>query len=459
MNGSPAPPPGAGSGGGDAPVFPELLGLALPVIIQTLLLNVTLVVDRVLIGRLGADALGGIDLAFRIVFFLMVILTALAAGASVLAAQARGAGNEATLRAITTSTAQFSIVFGGILGLALGAWPGPILDLLGAPPGAREEAMRFLRVLAPAGPALVWANLAGGILRALKDTKGPLIIAVASGVLNTALNFAWIFGMEASGWSFPALGTAGAALAMAVSQAASALLLAARVRGATGIGRRDLGMFAPAWFRRLALLGIPITLDVLAWQAGQMVFTRIVAGLGSTAVAARAILEIFFTQSFILVAGFSAATVTLCGQALGREDFARARRIARVGLLSTASTMIAGVIILGLAHAWILDLFAVPAAVRADAVGLVALFILLHPWSVPNGVVPFVLRSGGDTTAIVAITGATMALIGLPLAWFLAYPMQGGVLGAYAGFAIHDAVKGQVFLARLRMGRWQRKLI
>ncbi len=439
--------------------FRELLRLAIPVIVQTLLMNITLVVDRVMIGRLGPDALGGIDLAFRIVFFLLVVLTALAAGAAVLVAQARGAGQEDTLHQVTAATAQFSLVMGLALAALLGLAPGLLLDLLGAPEGAREEAIRFLCLLAPAGPAIVWANLAGGILRSLKDTRGPLVIGVFVGVLNTALNFAWIFGSSLGPFAIPPLGSAGAALAITVSQAASAMLFAARIRAATRIRAHHLATITPSWFRRLAVLGIPITLDVMAWQAGQMVFTRIVAGLGSSAVASRAILEIFFTQSYILVSGFSAATVTLAGHALGREDFAGARAVARVGLRTATVTMTLSVLVLGALHPWLLDLFAIPPSVRADAVGLILLFVLLHPWSVPNGVVPFVLRSGGDTTAIFAITGLTMAFIGLPLAWLLGPHLGGGVLGAFAGFAIHDAIKGQIFLWRFRQGHWQKKLV
>lgn len=422
-------------------------------------MNITLVVDRVMIGRIGPDALGGIDLAFRIVFFLLVILTALAAGAAVLVAQARGAGEEEILHKVTAATVQFSLAVGLLLTFVLGLTPGLLLDLLGAPAGAREEAILFLRLLAPAGPAIVWANLAGGILRSLKDTRGPLMIGVAVGALNTALNFAWIFGSSLGPFTVPALGSAGAALALTVSQAASALLLAARVRQATALRARHLRIVTPYWFRRLAVLGIPITLDVIAWQAGQMIFTRIVAGLGSSAVASRAILEIFFTQSYILVSGFSAATVTLAGHALGREDFAGARGVAQIGLRTATGAMILSVLILGALHPWLLDLFAIPPTVRADAVGLILLFILLHPWSVPNGVVPFVLRSGGDTKAIFAITGLTMAFIGLPLAWLLGPGLGGGVLGAFAGFAIHDAIKGQIFLWRFRQGHWQRKLV
>lgn len=387
------------------------------------------------------------------------MLTALAAGTSVLAAQARGSGNEETLRAVIAASAQFSLVVGLALAALLGFAPGLLLDLLAAPVGAREEARRFLVLLAPAGPALVWSHLAGGVLRALKDTRGPLVIAVTVGALTTALNVAWIFGIDVGPFAIPPLGIAGAALAMTTSQIVGALLFTARLRAQTGLGWQDLGRWAPGWFRALAVLGVPITLDVLAWQAGQMVFTRIVAGLGEAAVAARAILEIFHAQGHVLAAGFSAATVTMVGQALGRGDFDAARRFARLGLRAATVAVIVTVAVLALIHPWLLDLFAVTPDVRTEALGLVVLFVLLHPWSVPNGVVPFVLRSGGDTTSIVAITGLTLVLVGLPLAWLLGPGLGGDVLGAYAGFAIHDALKGQIFLARLRQGYWQRKLV
>lgn len=426
---------------------------------QALLMNITLVIDRVMVGRLGAPSLAGVDLAARILFFLIIVLTSLGAGAAVLAAQARGAEDDAALRRVTAATLQFSAVVGAMVIGALTFFPGVLLDLLAAPDGARTEAMGFLRIVALGAPALVINHLAAGLLRSLKDTRSPLVIGVGAAALNTALNFAWIFGTTLGPLHIPAMGARGAALATAVAQIAGALLILVRLIRATGLQRSDLIPRDTVWFRRLAALGVPITLDVLAWQAGQLVFTRIISGLGTDAIAARAILEIFFTQSYILVAGFSAATVILVGHDLGRGDFAAARATAHTGIRLSTVAMIVGVTLLFLARDFFLNLFVVPPDVRGQAETLVILFCLLHPWAVPNGVVPFVLRSGGDTMAIFAITATTMLCLGLPLAWLLGSKLGGGVLGAFVGFAAHDAIKGQIFLARLGTGRWERRLV
>lgn len=434
-------------------------------VVQTLLIHATFVIDKIMVGRLGADAIAAVGLASRILTFLVLVFTSVAGGAAILTAHAFGAAKEKELREIVATALLVSVVAGGCITGVLWFGAGGIMKLMGAEEAVAILGTRFLSITAFCAVAFVLNNMNVSFLRSMGDAVSPLFVGIGMATLGTAMNFPLIFGVDVAipGTTehlvLPALGTNGAAVSLLVTSTIGMTLFMALVARRLRIAPADFLAPSLYWLRRTFSLGAPITADVIAWQVGQLGFTRIIAGLGTAALASREILDVFVTTSFILVTGIRSATFALVGQNLGRRDYRHAESIAVDGLKLSFVSVTACIVVLFAAQNLVIGCFNIPAWNREVVQSLVALFCVLYPFTMPNAVFPVVLQSGGDTVAVMLNTSLTLVLLGFPLSWLFGHTLGYGMVGAYLGYTIHDLVKACIFTLRFRRGRWKKSLV
>jgi|GEM_PF-6750433 putative MATE family efflux protein len=160
-------------------------------------------------------------------------------------------------------------------------------------------------------------------LRGAGDTKTPMTINLVANGVNVIGNFVLIYGHL----GLPALGINGAAIATSIARVVSCLMALYAVMNRGSLLRLSL---APPYkvelglLERLFQIGLPATGEQLALRTGQILYLRIVAGLGTTTVATHQIGMNILSLSFMPGQAFSIAATTLVGQQLGtkRPDIA-----------------------------------------------------------------------------------------------------------------------------------------
>ena len=178
-------------------------------------------VDHALVGNLvGYEANAAIGVAWQIFLVVIIFITSLFTGMSVLVARFVGAGEEERVDR-TVYQAFLTAVFISLGIMApVGYFVSPsLLDLVNAAPNVKAEALPFLRIMFVFSSGMMIFFMLGGALRSAGDARTPLILGVVMTVLNLVLNIILIRGLG----PIPRFGTAGAAMGTCVASGVVAL--------------------------------------------------------------------------------------------------------------------------------------------------------------------------------------------------------------------------------------------
>ena len=202
----------------EGPLFPHIVRFSFPLMLSNVLQVLFNMSDIAVVGRFaGPRALGAVGSTTILVSLFTGFLIGMGSGVNVTVARFLGAARDRDVsEAVHTSA--ILLTLSGLLLLTLGyAFTPAVLRLLGTKEVLLDGAIRYLRIYLFGMPALAFFNFGSGVLSASGDTKRPLMFLTVAGALNVALNLLFVIGLG--------LAEAGVALASAVSQYVSALLI------------------------------------------------------------------------------------------------------------------------------------------------------------------------------------------------------------------------------------------
>lgn len=237
----------------EGPVLQGMLAFFLPIMLGTLLQQLYSAVDAVVlgqfVGKTALAAVGGSDIV--LINLIVNFFVGLSSGASVVISQHAGAQeHEQVSKAV--HTAIFLAVIVGALTTLLGTTVAPLLlPALNTPEDTLQYSKDYLVwYFAGMVPSMIY-NMGSGILRALGDSKRPLLFLVVCTIVNTILDllFVAVFKME----------VAGAAIATSLSQIICAWLVLHTLRHANGDYHLEFQKIRPdAWLlKRMLVIGLP----------------------------------------------------------------------------------------------------------------------------------------------------------------------------------------------------------
>jgi putative MATE family efflux protein len=279
------------------------------------------IVDHVLVGNLvGFTANAAIGVSWQIILVVIVFITSLFTGMSVLVARFAGAGDEDKVDRVVYQA--FLTAVGISVGIMapIGYFTSPwLLDLVNAAPAVKAQALPFLRIMFVFSSGMMVFFMISGALRSAGDARTPMVLGIALTVLNLVLNVILIRGLG----PIPALGTVGSAIGTVIAS----LLLSAYAfwklwRGSWVVRFPHGHGFAPDWtiIRSLFRFGLPTGIQGIAMNIGGVFMLSFIGSLAQSA-AAQAAFAVSYTQLFSLVTwtsfGLMGAAATVAGQNLG----------------------------------------------------------------------------------------------------------------------------------------------
>ena len=398
--------------------------LAWPVTTSLVLVSAVNLIDVVMVGRLGPEALAAVGYATQFHFLAQSVLFAVGFSCVALMARAIGAGDRDRARHALAASLVMAVLTALVIVAAVLSFPELWLGLLAAEPGVVELAIPYLNLVLGSSVMLAVAMTIENGLRADKDTRTPMFIAAVVGVVKTGLNFVLIFGWM----GFPRLELVGAGLATFLSQGLGLLLFlvpVVRARGDSPLALRPRDFKAArALMPDVIRLSLPGLGERLAMNLGLLAYFRVLAEYGTVAIAAYSVGIRLLSFSWLPGSGIGAAASTLVGQALGSGD---ADAAARIGW---RATRLAVVVAIGLGIACGLAREPLARFVVDDAATVAALtpFLLCLAWTQPFLQAHFALggahRGAGDTfTPFLAATAGNWALR-VPLACLFAFVLE-----------------------------------
>ncbi|HEX2281311.1 MAG TPA: MATE family efflux transporter [Thermomicrobiales bacterium] len=316
----------------------RVVTMAWPAVIDGLLITAVQVVDTFLVSRVGDSAVAGVGTAIQLVFVMIVLLTAISVGCSVLVSQAVGARDSHRASAL----AKQSLVAGSILALPLTffglTFSGELVGLFGVEPAVAAIAEDYWRVLALSLVVFVNSFAIAGIMRGMGDTKTPMLGNLAANVVNAVVAYGLIFGEL----GFPEIGVVGSAWGTLVGRVVAVglmLLVLVKRRSIVSLAGRAGWIPSLSALRDIGRIGIPSAVEQFSTSIAFATMTAVVAMLGTDALAAHRIAFNALTLSIMPAFGMAMAATALVGQATGAKDPLSGRRAARISATYAAVWM------------------------------------------------------------------------------------------------------------------------
>jgi putative MATE family efflux protein len=318
----------------EGPLRSAVWKMAWPTMLTNIFGGLQGIVDHVLVGNLvGYTANAAIGVAFQILLVVIVFITSLFTGMSVLVARFAGAGDEDKVNR-TVYQAFLTAIFMSLGVMApVGYFAAPwLLDFANAAPEVKAQALPFLRVMFLFSGGMLVFFMLGGALRSAGDARTPMVLGIALTVLNLVLNVILIRGLG----PIPALGTLGSAIGTSLASwiVAGFSLWKLWTGGWVVSFPRHHG-FAPDWtiIRSLFRFGLPTGIQGIAMNVGGVLMLAFIGSLAQSA-AAQAAFAVSYTQLFSLITwtavGLMGAAAAVAGQNLGAGQPDRAAEAVHV---------------------------------------------------------------------------------------------------------------------------------
>src|SRR3954451_18950666 len=172
----------------------RVLALALPIIGENLLQTMVGAVDTLMVSRLGKEAVAGVGTSIELVFFMILVLSAVSIGATILVSQAFGAGDIKR----THELARQAIVWGVLLAIPVSllgfTFASNLISLFGTEPEVAANATKYLEVTAATSVVLLLDFVCGSVFRGVGDSRTPLKAAIVANIINIIAAYLLIFG-------------------------------------------------------------------------------------------------------------------------------------------------------------------------------------------------------------------------------------------------------------------------
>ncbi|MFJ5545426.1 MATE family efflux transporter [Micromonospora chalcea] len=419
----------------------RIAALALPALVVLAAEPLYVLVDTAVVGHLGRVPLAALAVGGTVMTLTAWVGTVVAYGTTGRSARRFGAGDRAAAVAEGVQASWLALATGVLVAVAIGIGGGALArTLVGGPGEVADAAAGWLRVAALGAPGLLLAAAGNGWLRGIQDTRRPLLFVLGPNLLSAVLCPLLVY---------PAgLGLVGSAVANAIAQTLSGVLFAAAlVRERVSLRPR------PRVIGQQLVLSRDLLVRGVAFQASFLSATAVAARFGAAAVGAHQIaLQLWFFTVLVLDA-LAIAAQSLVGAALGGGDAAGARFLARrVALLGGLCGVAFAVLIAagaGVVPSW----FSSDPQVREQAMTAWPWFVALQPIGGVVFALDGVLIGAGDVRYLRNLTIVCAFGGFLPAIW-LAYGLELGLGGIWAGLTLFVVLRLVGLLLRMRSGAW-----
>lgn len=315
------------------PILRNIIAFAIPLAIMAILQQLYNAADVIVVGQFAGDeALGAVGATGSSTNLLINLFIGISVGASVVVSQSFGEGDMRKVSRAVHSAVGIALI-GGIFLLVLGQFIArPMLSFIGTPEKLLDGATLYMRIIFFGMPASILYNFICGILRAVGNTKFPMVVSIIAGIINVLLNLVFVvcFGMDVDGVS----------LATIISQyfsATVALIHLMRENSAIRFSFKNLKIYGSE-AKKIIAIGVPSGINSSLFSISNMVIQSSVNSFGAYAVAGSAAAASIENVQYAALNAFSQASVSFIGQNYGARKFKRFWKI--IGACSLTTVVI-----------------------------------------------------------------------------------------------------------------------
>lgn len=431
----------------------HIIKFTLPLLLGNLLQQTYNIADTIIVGRyLGDDALAAVGATGSITFLFYTLCIGLSVGAGIIISQFFGAGLLKRVKAAVVNSALVTAVFGFAISIVSVFMARDVLTLLGVPEKLIDTSAEYMRI-ACGGTVLAAAyNWINSVMRALGDSKTPLIFLGVATVLNVGLDLLFVVGLKA--------GAGGAAIATVLAQGLSAFscIIYCFKNNADIRPSREEIKPDPQLITGCIKTGVPIAAQNGLVSISMVALQCVTNSFGEAVMAAYTVtmrIENFIHQPF---SSMNAAISTFTGQNIGAGKHERAVNGLSFGL-KTASVFSIAITALFIAFGkYIVGFFVSGDEVITIGAGALVITSLFY---IPLGAI-YVTRgflNGAGDTGYALANGLCEVICRIVFSLILTRIPAIGFWGIWITTAVTWTATGVFSLLRYKGGRWKNKAI
>ena len=302
-------------------IWKQILLFFFPILLGSFFQQLYNTVDTVIVGRaLGTEALASVGASGPILSLVYGFFIGVSSGASVILSQAYGANDRDGVKKALHTAMALALTLGVVIA-AVGILLAPqILRLIGTPENCMEKAVIYCRIYFGGAAASMVYNMGAGILRAMGDSRRPMIFLIICCFLNIVADLLFIYVFQ--------MGFAGAALATILSQLISALLILSVLAKQSGEGKLELKQirFHKNLLLSILRIGIPAGIQLMMFDFSNLIVQSSINSFGDVTMAAWTAFGKADAWTWQISGALGVSVTTFVGQNFGAQKYDRVRR-------------------------------------------------------------------------------------------------------------------------------------
>ena len=443
----------------------RFLTIALPIMVKQGITSFVNMLDNIMVGRISTPAMSGVAIVNQLLFVFNLIIFGGMAGAGIFTAQYFGRQDESGVRYSFRFKILISI-FLSFCGIAvLYFLRSPLVGLyLHESEGSRllastmKEAESYLRLI-------LWGLLPFALTQAYAstisecgDTFLPMAAGLAAVLINLAGNYVLIFGRL----GFPALGTAGAAIATDLSRIAEMLILVFYTHSHAGrhpfIRAAYRSFHIPRdLFRQILVKGTPLLINEAMWSMGMTILVQNYSFRGLEVVAALNISTTISNVFNIVFIALGSAIAIIIGQELGAGDPLVREDAGRLTFFAVVCCVLSGACLFAAAP-FFPQIYNTEETVRQTASHFIMIAALAMPMYAYENSTYFILRAGGKTLITFLFDACFIWVVSIPLSLILSRFTILPIVLVYGLVQAAEIIKCIFGFVLVRMGIWVNRI-
>lgn len=433
-------------------IWKQLLIFFFPILMGTFFQQMYNTVDTIIVGRLvGTEALAAVGATGPLVSMVNGFFIGVSSGATVVLSQAYGAGDRKGVSDSIHTGVALSLLLGVMLtaiGICLG---GRVMGWMGTPENCMADATTYLRIYFAGSIGTVVYNMGAGILRAMGDSKRPMLFLMVTCILNVVLDLLFVAVLH--------MGVAGAALATVLSQMISAVLpIVVLLRQKEDRLELRKLRIERSLLGRILRIGIPAGLQFVTFDFSNVLIQSGINSFGDTTMAAWTSYGKTDALVWMISGAFGVSITTFVGQNFGAQKYSRIRQGAWTCLALSIAMVGALNVTLLLFRSQILGIYTDNPEVIAVG-SMVMLSIMPYEFLfMPIEVFAGTMRGVGNSLMPTLITGSCVCLF--RVVWLMTAVRHWHSLKTLTlSYPLSWALAAAVFLVVYFKGNWLRRRI
>lgn len=403
--------------------------VALPIMIQNGFTNIVNMVDNVMVGRVGTDAMNGVSIVNQLLMVYNLSVFGALSGAGIFVSQFFGKGDKEGVKNVFRIKMVISVflVLFGVSILYFGR-EGLIMSFIndgseiGDPVKTLAFADSYIKIMLVGLIPFTVNQCLISNMRETGETLIPMYAGIAAVIVNICFNYVLIFGKL----GFPEMGVAGAATATVISRFAECIIVLF-----IAIRKKERFSYVEGVFKNFRVpvsltknvlsKGIPLMINEFLWSSGMTMLALSYSTRGLATVGAVNICNTVTNVFNIVFIALGSSVAIIVGQTLGAGKLQEARDTDnKLIAFSVVSCIFVGIIMVIIAP-FFPEIYNTEEEVKRLARDFIIIMAIMMPFDAYAHAAYFTLRSGGKTGITFIFDSGYMWLISVPLALVLAY--------------------------------------